>query len=75
MSETQYIVISEHTIGYIREGMMKNFVGVLAGKPQLGGADPKNGMAVVGYGITYRPATEADFEFFRICLPPNFNKE
>jgi hypothetical protein len=74
MSETQYIVIRDHTLGYIKEGMMENFAGVLAGKPQLGGCDPKNGMTVIGHGIEYRPATKEDFDFFRVCLPPNFKE-
>jgi hypothetical protein len=60
-----HYVLNEHTLCYSQVGT--SFYGVLAGKPQLGGHDWKNGPISVVSTDTLRPATLEDFEFYRVC--------
>lgn len=62
---TQYYVKDGHTLGYIDDRQPNSF-GVLAGKPQLGGHDSLQGYVQVSRLDVLRPATLADFEFFRV---------
>lgn len=69
---TRYVVIDEHTLGIQRPGE-SIFVDVLAGKPQKGGHDWKNGAIAIAPGITrVRDATPLDFDYFRVRLPRDF---
>tara|TARA_R110002124_G_scaffold128157_2_gene288536 strand:- start:14910 stop:15119 length:210 start_codon:yes stop_codon:yes gene_type:complete len=61
---TTYHVLNEHTLCYKQEG--STVYGVLAGKPQLGGHDWKNGSISVSRLDDLRDATLEDFEFFRV---------
>lgn len=63
---TQYVVLGEHTLGYIH-AKQPDYLAVLAGKPQLGGHNPMNGQVFLGGDPDIRPATVVDFEFFRVC--------
>lgn len=68
-STTSYHVLNENTLGYIKQER-PNWFGVLAGKPQLGGHDWKNGDVFIGRLDVIRPATLVDFDFYRVCPPP-----
>lgn len=57
-----YVVMDENTLAYLNPD--SQFAGVLAGKPQLGGHGPMDGPCVISENI--RPATLADFEFYRV---------
>ncbi len=60
---TTYHVCDEHSLLYRQPGMV--LYGILAGKPQLGGYDWKNGVCAPDE-TKLRPATVKDFEFFRV---------
>jgi hypothetical protein len=68
----KYVVMDEHTLGYLVD-KTPTLMGVLAGSVLKGGHDWKNGAVSIVPGHTkLRMATEADFEFFRVMLPPDF---
>lgn len=69
---TQYVVMNEHTLGYI-QGESPNMMGVLHGSVLKGGHDWKNG-PVSTFGTSLRPATLADFEENRVLPPSDFLK-
>ena len=62
---TKYIVLNENTLGYIFDDQ-PDVMGVLAGKPQLGGHDWFNGPVSMTTIDKTRVATLKDFEFFRV---------
>lgn len=64
MTRTTYHVEGEHTLLYRKPG--DTLYGILAGKPLLGGRDWKDGICAPN-PADLRPATEADFHFFRVC--------
>jgi hypothetical protein len=68
----KYVVKNEHTLGYMYDTHGK-FLTVypLASKPWDGGHDPKNG-GVACFPRDIRPATAADFAYFRLKMPSNF---
>ena len=66
LDKPAYAVLNEHTLGYVTDAQ-PNWFGVLASKPQRGGYDPKNGPVSIANGAGLRPATLADFEFYRVC--------
>lgn len=71
-ADTKYVVMDEHTLGYRIEAN-PNLIGVLAGSVLRGGRNPIDGPAVITSGITrLRAATEIDFVFFGVVLPPDF---
>lgn len=62
---TQYVVLNEHTLGYLQWDA--HSLDVLAGKVLKGGHDPKNGPCAVLEGFDkLRPATHADFADYRV---------
>lgn len=63
-NEGKYIVKNESTLCYRQEG--SHFVGVLAGSVLRGGHNPLYGPVCISPNDTVRPATLADFEFFRV---------
>lgn len=63
---TKYYVMDGHTLGYVIDERPEYF-GVLAGKPQHGGYDWENGYVIIMPSDNLKPATEADFEYFRVC--------
>ena len=65
----RYVVKDELTLGYLQPGTARGAMGVLASK--IGGHDPKNG-PVFFAATDLRDATAADFENFRVVLPPDF---
>ncbi|PNE59582.1 hypothetical protein A8H39_00075 [Paraburkholderia fungorum] len=68
----KYVVMDEHTLGYVMDEA-PNYIGVLAGSVKRGGRNPLDGPAIIAAGITrLRPATEVDFEFFRVAIPIDF---
>jgi len=62
-SKTTYHVESGHSLLYHQEG--DPFYGILAGKPQLGGRDPMDGICSPDTN-NLRLATIEDFAFFRV---------
>jgi len=64
MTSTTYHVEGEHSLLYRQEGM--HDYGILTGKPQLGGRNWIDGVCIPD-PRDLRPATVADFEFFRVC--------
>ncbi|MBT1509376.1 hypothetical protein KIP88_02580 [Bradyrhizobium sp. SRL28] len=67
----KYIVVNENALCYRIEGSI--FHGVLAGSVLLGGPDPMTGTIVVAPSDTVRPATVADFAFFRVSPKGHIN--
>jgi hypothetical protein len=61
---SKYVVVNENALCYSIAGSI--FHGVLAGKLLLGGPDPMTGTIVVAPSDKVRPATVADFDFFRV---------
>lgn len=66
--QAKHVVKNEHTLGYTHD---ERTVYPLASKPWDGGHDPKNG-GVACFPRDIRPATAADFEYYRVKTPPNF---
>lgn len=65
LHKAAYFVKGGHTLGFIYPAQPQLF-NILAGKPQLGGHDWKDGF--VAYDpADLKPATRADFEYFRVC--------
>lgn len=62
--KTSYHVENGHTLLYRQAN--DQFYGILAGKPQLGGRDWKDGICAPDEK-NLRPATISDFDFFRVC--------
>lgn len=60
---TTYHVEGEHTLLYRQPGDPNH--GILAGKPQLGGRNPMDGVCRPD-PKDLRPATVEDFHFFRV---------
>lgn len=70
--DVSYVVLDEHTLGYLLEASSQ-LMGVLAGSALRGGHDWKNGPVPITPGDPrIRPATLADFETFRVVPPPGF---
>lgn len=67
---SKYLVVNENTLCYAQEGTV--MLGVLTGSVLRGGRDWKNGAIFVAPSDKVRPATEEDFESYRVCLPPDF---
>lgn len=61
-----YYVKNENTLGYIYSEQPE-FFNILAGKPQLGGDNWMDGFVAHGSSDKLRPATQADFDYFRVC--------
>jgi hypothetical protein len=67
----KYVVKDEHTLGYIYSPTESKFamMGVLSSK--IGGHHPNGGPVSISYS-KIRDATKADFEIFRVVVPPDF---
>lgn len=65
MSNVEYVVMNENTLGYI-DAMQPESMGVLQGSVLLGGCDPRNGPVSIA-GNTIRMATKADFDNYRVA--------
>lgn len=63
-----YVVLDEASLGYLQEPMSPT----TTFWPLAGCHDGKNG-GVAAFGGEIRPATEADFERFRVTVPPDFD--
>lgn len=63
--KTTYHVLNEHTLGFVFSVTQNSFE-VLAGKPQLGGHDWKNGSVAIGKNDVLRTATLDDFKYYRV---------
>lgn len=63
---TLYLVLDEHTLGYVCDAAPTLF-GVLAGDRH--GFNPNNGPTILFCTSSVRPATQADFERFRVSPP------
>lgn len=70
-SAVAYVVKDEHTLGYIFDAQ-PGLMGVLSSKK--GGHHP-NGGPVSIFGADIRPATKADFDVFRVVVPPDFKDQ
>ncbi len=69
--KTKYIVINEHTLGYLIPEM-PNYVGILKASVLKGSTyNEQSGAVYIKYEII-RNATKKDFDEFRVCLPPDF---
>jgi hypothetical protein len=64
--KTEYLVVNENTLVYRQPG--DKMVGVLGGKPQLGGKsnNPLEAPFHLSPLDNVRPATKEDFDFFRV---------
>jgi len=73
MNTTKYLVVNENTLVYQIEG--DTMVGVLGGKPQLGGRS--NSAMEEPFALKesdkVRTATEKDFDYFRVSSKGYFN--
>ncbi len=67
---TKYIVKDENTLGYLINET-PGFMAVLQGSVHQGGHDWRNGPVSI-LGAQIRPATQEDFNAFRVSLPPDF---
>lgn len=65
MKNVASYVLNEHTLGFVFSATPDSFE-VLAGKPQLGGHDWKNGSVAIGSRDVLRAATLDDFAFYRV---------
>jgi hypothetical protein len=69
--KNKYIVLNEHTLGYIIEGMPApigySYMGILHGSVIKGGHDWKNGPVLIHPSDKVRQATLKDFEDYRVC--------
>jgi hypothetical protein len=63
VTEIRYVVLNEHTLGMIREGMPQWLEPLVA---RNGGYDPKKGLAVISPRDTVRDATRDDFRYFQV---------
>lgn len=61
---TKFYVVNENTLCFKIEG--DPMMGVLAGKPQLGGRNWMNGPFTVTPSDKLRKATLQDFDFYRV---------
>ena len=64
MTDTRYIVVDDHTLGYETD-RQPGWFAPLAGDIHARGLDWKNGPTVL-FGRATRPATVEDFERFRV---------
>lgn len=72
MATDKYFVLDEHTLGFIRPDEAPDFFTPLAGERDW----RRGGFHVLQNEKTdLRPATEADFEKYRVVPPPDFRKE
>lgn len=71
-TDTKYVVMDEHTLGYINPAQPRMMgilhASVLRGSP-FGRLD---GVVPIGDTKTLRPATVADFAVYRVVPPPGF---
>ncbi len=79
MFNTLYVVKDEHTLGYFQNTdtipTEMCMMGVLHGSVFKGGHDWKNGPVVFQPGYNkIRLATAADFDEYRVCLPPDWKE-
>lgn len=72
VNHDKYFVYEEHTLGFIRQDEAPNFFTPLAGQ-----RDWRNGGFTVldTEKADLRPATEADFEKYRVVLPSDFTHQ
>ncbi len=69
-ADTRYVVKDGHTLGYIK-AQQPNVMGVLVGSVLRGGHDWQCGPVRIFEGDDIRDATRADFESFRVAVPPD----
>jgi hypothetical protein len=67
----RYIVINEHTLGYLQPPESK-FAGILRGSIIKGGDTVQTNGVIVLSNHTVRDATRADFEEYHVTCPPDF---
>jgi hypothetical protein len=67
----KYVVMNEHTLGYIGLSAGEEQMAVLFGSIFKGGYDWKYG-PVLTFGKTLRPATVEDFKEYRVSIPSDF---
>ena len=73
----QYVVYKENTLGYVFKNNHGTFLfGVLHGSVLKGGFDGLSGPHfLLPSELQYlRTATLADFDEYRVCLPPDFKE-
>lgn len=66
-----YVVLNDNTLGYISE-LHPGTMGVLAGSITRGGHAWINGPVALASSDEIRPATNSDFGFYHIDIPPDF---
>jgi len=72
LSKSQYVVMNEHTLGYIQPQLPK-LMGVLHGSVLRGSPhDWRNGPVWLADSAKLRPATRQDFADYCVQLPPDF---
>ena len=74
--ETKYVVVNDNTLGYLIEGNTPGFeqVGILRGLYRKGATieSQADTMMFKSQCKTMRPATVADFNEYRVSVPPDF---
>jgi hypothetical protein len=74
-TKSLYVVLDENTLGYIFKGR-DSIMGVLQGSVMKGSThDWLDGEVALLPGVSnIRPATESDFNEYRVNLPPGFEE-
>lgn len=62
-----FYVKNENTLGFVYHSEQPDLFNVLAGKPQIGGDDWRDGFVSLSSSDVLRAATEEDFAKFRVC--------
>lgn len=68
-----YFIYKEHTLGYLYQYPSGNkYLGVLHGSILRGSPHHWMNGPIIVSDKELRPATIADFDTYRVCLPPDF---
>jgi hypothetical protein len=73
MDDMRWLVLNEHTLGYVVEDAPSTLHIVTARCWK--GAPQRSGMVCITSGDVVRPATREDFEDYQVALPLQFARE
>ncbi len=68
-----YFVYNGHTLGYVQNIRITHFC-PLQGKAELGGMTAFANPVMIAPSDDLKPATLADFDYFRCHAPPDYNE-
>ncbi len=74
MKHKGYFIYNEHTLGYLYEFEVggNQYLGILHGSVLRGSPHHWINGPILVSDKELRPATSADFNAYRVCLPPDF---